>query len=86
MSVGHGVLSSTIALTGSSAALADIDCIAVLVQSDPNNTEDIFLGDSANQHIQLTPGTSLSLDISNTSMLFARAASSSADLNYLVIQ
>ena len=80
---GHAVNSRTVALTASAAALPDQDCESALLQSDPDNSEDIFIGDADGQHLQLNPGVSFSLEISNLSQLQARAATSAATLNIL---
>jgi len=71
-------------LTGTAAALADVTCVGVLIQADPDNTTDMLVGDDAAQVIQLTPGQSFSMTISNTSLIYAKAVSGSPVLNALL--
>lgn len=55
----------------------------VLVQNDPDNTVDIFVGSSSAQPIQLKPGDSLVVPVSNLALLYAKSASGTPVLNYL---
>lgn len=71
-------------LTTNAAAIATSQAVReVLVQSDPDNTVDIFIGNAAAQSIQLKPGQSASLPVSNLAMIYAKSASGTPILNYL---
>lgn len=76
----------TLTLSTSAAALADIKCVAVILKSDPDNTDDILIGDVGAQTLQLTPGQSFSFDIRNTIKIWAKAVSGTPVLNYGVLR
>ena len=76
----------TLGLTTSAAALADIKCVAVILQSEPDNTDDILIGDTGAQTIQLTPGQSWAFDIRNTIKVFAKSVTGTPTLNYGVLR
>ena len=84
-------------LTGSSAIYAGTSSLSttttqlpnqasseVLIQSDPANTVSIGIGTSSLQPIQLAPGQSMTLSISNLNLLYAIALSNTATLNWMV--
>ncbi len=83
MAKGHAVNSRTVALVAGAAALPDQDCESAILQSDPDNAEDIFVGDATAQNLQLIPGSSFSIEISNLSQIQARAETAAATLNIL---
>lgn len=74
----------TLALSGTAASLGDHKCVGVLLQSDPDNTDDILIGNVDSQSMQLTPGQSFSLTVENTSIIYAKSVSGTPDLNYLI--
>jgi len=76
----------TLGLTTTKAALADISCVAVIIQSDPDNTDDILIGDTGAQTLQLTPGQSFAFDIKNTVKVFAKSVTGTPTLNYGVLK
>lgn len=78
--------SRTLTVGTSATALPGESCYGLILQASPENTVNVFVGDSAGQHIQLLPGGSLSLMVSRTGVVFARAASSTAVVNYLVLK
>lgn len=65
------------------AAFADASCIAAVIQADPDNTADVFIGDSAAQDIQLIPGASISLDLRNLNEFYRKSASGTQAVNIL---
>ena len=67
------------------AALGSQSCSSVLVQNDPGNTVNVYIGNATNQTIQLTPGQSITIPCSNISLVYAKAASSTANVNWLSI-
>lgn len=78
-----GQLSATVAAAAlSSTAL----CSQVIVQADPTNTTDVLVGDSANQYIRLTPGQAMVAPVSDVSFLWAKMASSTGKVNWVLIQ
>lgn len=79
------ITGETKSLTTVKDALDDIRCVSVLLQSDPDNTDDILIGDTGAQTIQLTPGQSFSVDIRNTKRIFAKAVSGTPTLAYLPV-
>lgn len=55
----------------------------VILQNDPDNAVDIFIGDSTSQPMQIAPGQSLTLHISGLDQLYAKSASGTPTLNWL---
>lgn len=72
--------------TASSAIITNPfpDCEEVILQSDPDNTVDIFVGPASSQPIQLTPGQPFSITINQPALLYGKAASGSPTVNWLV--
>lgn len=74
------------AVTTTAAALAASEyCQSIGVQADPDNAVDVFIGDSVAQDIQLTAGSSISLDIRDPSLLFVKSASGTMIINYMLV-
>lgn len=74
----------TATATTTAAALAASQVVSELVvQCDPDNAVDCFVGNSTAQTIQLKPGQSLSVPVDNVSRLFVKTASSTAAVNYM---
>ena len=73
-------------LSTTKAALADIKCVGVILQSDPDNTDDILIGDTGAQTLQLQPGQSFAFDIRNTVTIFAKSVSGTPVLAYGVLR
>lgn len=74
----------TKALTTVAAAIAASQAVReVLIQNDPDNTIDIFVGNATSQSIQLKPGQSIVIPVSNLATVFAKSASGTPTLNYL---
>ena len=72
----------TLSTTG--AALAASQAVReVIVQNDPDNTIDVFIGNSTSQSIQLKPGQSVVIPVSNLATVFAKSASGTPVINYL---
>lgn len=61
-------------------------CQEMFIQSDPDNTVDVFIGGSAGQPIQLQPGQSMTLRINNPAVIYGKSASGTATVNFLVVQ
>ena len=56
-------------------------CRQVLVQNDPDNTVDIFVGTENSQSIQLRPGEAETLLIDNIVKVFVKSASATPTVN-----
>lgn len=82
---GTLVALAAVNVTTTATALSAQACKAVLLQADPDNTSDIFVGDATNQPIQLLPGQSVSLPVANTNQVYHKTASGTATLNVLAI-
>jgi hypothetical protein len=67
------------------AALGAQSCSSVLVQNDNGNSVNVLVGNSTAQYIQLTPGQCITIPCSNISLVFARSATSTANVNWLTI-
>ena len=57
----------------------------VAIQADPDNTGDVFVGDSAGQYVQLTPGQSIGLAVTNLDTIYVRGSANNQAVNYLAI-
>lgn len=68
-------------VTTTPTPLSSLACRSVLLQADPDNTVDVFIGDATNQVWQLVPGQALSLPVSNTNQIYHKVASGTATLN-----
>lgn len=74
----------TLATSTSAAALASSQAVReVLLQNDPDNTVDILVGNTTAQTIQLKPGWSVTIPVSNLATVFAKSVSGTPTLNYL---
>ena len=54
----------------------------VLIQSDPANTTNLLVGDSAGQFVALTPGQSFTLPVFNLSLIYVKMASLTGIVNW----
>jgi hypothetical protein len=69
--------------TTTPTALASQACNEALVQNDPASSVDVLIGNSSNQYIDLAPGDSISLAVSNANLVYHKSVSSTATLNVL---
>jgi hypothetical protein len=74
----------TAPLSGANAAaLAAQACSAVVVQNDPDSTVDLMVGNSTTVvPLQLVPGQSVTIPVSNTSLVFVRSNSAATNATY----
>lgn len=79
------IVDGTKSLTTTGASIGTQACKGVLLQADPDNTVDIFVGDASNQRFQLLPGQWMQIPISNVSGIYAKAATGTATLNWLAV-
>lgn len=79
------VTAGTKTATTTPAALAvSAEISEVVLQSDPDNTVDILVGDVSAQTFQLAPGDSITVAIDDPSKLYVVSVSSTAVVNYLM--
>lgn len=72
--------------TTAAALSAGQVCRAVAVQNDPNNSVDVLVGDADSQVWQLVPGDSVTLGVTDVSMVYAKNVSSTTQsVNWLAI-
>ena len=64
-------------------ALPSQACSQVLIQNDPDNTVNLLLGNATLQPIDLVPGATVTLNVQNLNVIYYKAASATATLNYL---
>lgn len=73
-----------LATSTSAAALAASQAVhEVIVQNDPDNTVDILVGNASAQPIQLKPGWSVTIPVSNLATVFVKSVSGTPTANYL---
>ena len=75
-----------IGLTTVAAALTDVDVTYALLQSDPANTVNILFGSSGSQNMVLAPGATVSMEVSNLKVIWAKAASGTPNLNVFALR
>ena len=61
----------------------DIPCNELLVQADPNNTVDVYVGTKTKQTIKLTKGESETLPIHNANQVYVKTVSDTATVNWM---
>ncbi|MEK0325290.1 MAG: hypothetical protein QQN63_06260 [Nitrosopumilus sp.] len=86
---GGGVpVSGTLTGIGTSAvALATSQfCRSIGLQADPDNLNDVFIGDATNQNMQLSAGASLSIEVADPATLFARAPTGTQVVNFIMVK
>lgn len=55
----------------------------VLVQADPDNTADVFIGDSTSQTIQLKAQDGITLLVNNLNQVYVKSASGTQTVNWV---
>ena len=81
------IVTGSVTATVTAAALGGSgQVIRVLIQSDPDNSVDVFIGSASSQPIQLTPGQSIPIEGHQLSNIFLKAASGTATINYFLIR
>ncbi len=85
LSSGDSPKAGQLSATTTAAALGSQACLAVLVQADPANTQNVLLGDSSNQYLVLQAGKSLVVPCSNVAQVYARSVSGTQTVNWLSI-
>jgi hypothetical protein len=81
------ITDGTLAATTTGAALgASAACKEVILQSDPDNTVDVLVGDATNQRFQIVPGQSMVITIDNVSKVYAKTASGTGNVNWLALR
>jgi len=74
----------TLATSGSAAALTTTQAVReVVVQNDPDNTTDVLIGNASAQPIQLKPGWSITIPVTDLATVFAKSVSGTPLVNYL---
>jgi len=57
-------------------------CSSVLVQNDPDSTQDVFVGNDSSQSVQLVPGQAEVIPVDNVNKVFVKTASGTATVNW----
>ncbi len=57
-------------------------CIEMTLQSDPDNTEHVYVGNSVSQSVQLVPGQAETIKIDDVAKVYVRAAAGSQRINW----
>ena len=80
----HGqIVTGSVTADTNATALPDQACSQLLIQNDPDSTVSILIGNSTLQPIDLVPGDSVTLNVTNLSVIYYKSASATATLNYL---
>src|SRR4051794_38900530 len=76
----------TLTATTAAAPLGgNVRCTEVLVQADPDNTNDVYFGDSANQTIHLKPGDPATVPVQNVNQVYVKTATGTAVVNWFLV-
>lgn len=75
----------TATTSGLVVTLIPAACKELFIQADPDNTADIFIGNASVQPIQLNPGQSISFEMNNPPIIYAKSASGAQLINYLAV-
>lgn len=60
-----------------------ITCYSINFQSDPNNSQDVYIGNNIAQPIHLLPGQSINVDTNAIQNFYAITTSGSALINWM---
>jgi hypothetical protein len=85
---GGGIpVSGTLTGIGATAVALAVSqfCISIGLQADPDNLNDVFIGDADNQNMQLSAGASISIEVADPSTLFVRAPTGTQVVNFLMV-
>ena len=55
----------------------------ILIQADPDNSEDVFVGDSTSQTIQLRPADAIYLQVNNLNVVYVKTGTGPMTVNWL---
>lgn len=69
--------------TTAAALAATLAVTEIMVQNDPDNTIDVFVGNATAQPLQLSPGDSLVLAVNDLAKVYVKSASGTPLVNYL---
>lgn len=75
----------TATTTASQIYNQNVSCFTVMVQSDPNNNTDLFVGNSTVQPVHLLPGQIIPMDTNNIQGIYAVTTSGTAVVNWFTI-
>ena len=62
-----------------------VPCFEVALQSDPDNTADIYIGNQGGCYIQLTPGDVFYIKINDVAKVYARTESGNQRINWFAM-
>lgn len=65
---------------------SNADVNSVLVQADPDNSQNVFVGNSASQSVQLAPGGTETIPVNQPSKIYVRAASDTQRVNFHAVE
>jgi hypothetical protein len=85
-SSGDNPVSGQVSATTTPAALAaSQSCISVLVQNDPGSSNNLLVGGSGGQYINLKAGQAITVNCSNLNMVYITGNGGNATCNYLYV-
>jgi len=66
---------------------SQLPCFEVLLQADPDNTDDVFVGEAVGDcRIQMEPGDVMVVPINDASKILIRAAAGAQTINWLAMR
>lgn len=80
------VLGTVLSGVGGTQVSADASVVEeVVVQADPDNTENLFIGTATTRPIQLNPGADITLPVRDLTRLYVSSAAGTANANFLAV-
>lgn len=73
-----GITTAAVAISTTSHAIRE-----ALIQSDPDNTTNVLVGNSIAQEVVLTPGQSITVPIISLELIYVKMASGTGTVNWL---
>lgn len=75
----------TTSLTTNAAAISTTaaNIREVIIQADPDNSTNVQIGTALSQEIVLTPGQAITIPVISLSLIYAKMASSTGQVNWL---
>ena len=87
LSTGDNPKAGAVTFTTSAAPVnTNLTCIAVLIQADQGNTNNLLVGDANSQTINLKPGQAITINCSNLNQVYCAGSGGNAVGNWLAIR
>ena len=87
LSTGDNPKAGALAVTTSAVQLnSNLPCIAVLIQADQGNSNNLLVGDANSQPINLKAGQAITVNCSNLNQIYVAGSGGNANVNWLAVR